>query len=102
MGSDFKLEPSVLVKYVESNLGQWDLYLKTTYKDLVWLGAGYRSDFAFAPNDIILSLGIQQDKIKLGYAFDYTLSDIGKVSNGTHEIIFMYLFGKTNKSTYKW
>ena len=101
-GSDFKIEPSVLVKYVESNLGQWDLYVKTTYMDMVWFGAGYRSDFAFAPNDVIISLGVQQDKIKLGYAFDYTLSDIGQFSNGTHEIIFMYMFGKTNKSAYKW
>ena len=102
LAGDFKLEPSVLVKYVESNFGQWDFYLKTTYKDMVWFGAGYRSDFAFDPNDIIISLGVQQDKIKLGYAFDYTLSDIGKVSNGTHEIIFMYMFGKTNMRAYKW
>jgi type IX secretion system PorP/SprF family membrane protein len=100
--SDFKLEPSLMLKYVEANFAQWDINLKTTYKDLVWLGLGYRSDFAFAPNDIIISLGIQQDKIKFGYAFDYTLSDIGAYSRGTHEIIFMYQFGKTNKSAYKW
>lgn len=102
VGNDFKVEPSVLVKYVESNFGQWDLMAKGTYKDMVWLAAGYRSDFAFDPNDIIISVGVQQDKIKLGYAFDYTLSDIGAFSNGTHEIIFMYMFGKTNESAYKW
>lgn len=101
-GSDFKIEPSVLLKYVESNFAQWDLYVKTTYKELVWLALGYRSDFAFAPNDVIISAGVQQGKIKLGYAFDYTLSDIGKYSNGTHEIIFIYFFGNTNKSAYKW
>ncbi len=102
VSDDFQIEPSVLVKYVESNIGQWDLYVKTTYKEMVWLGAGYRSDFEFAPNDLIISLGVQQDKLKLGYAFDYNLSDLGTVSNGTHEIIFMYMFGQTNKSAYKW
>jgi len=102
LAGDVKIEPSILVKYYEANLGQWDLYMKTTYKDMVWLGVGYRSDFEFAPNDVIVSLGVQQDKIKLGYAFDYNLSDLGTVSNGTHEIIFMYMFGKTNKSAYKW
>lgn len=102
INEDFKLEPSLLVKVVESGYGQWDLMLKTTYKDLVWLAAGYRSDFAFAPNDVVVSLGVQQDKIKLGYAYDYTLSSIGQFSTGTHEIIFMYMFGQTNKSAYKW
>lgn len=102
LAGDFKLEPSILVKYVESNTAQWDLYIKTTYKDMVWFGAGYRSDFEFAPNDVFVSLGVQQDKIKIGYAYDITLSEIGNFSSGTHEIIFMYLFGKTNASVYKW
>lgn len=100
--NDFKLEPSTLVKYVESNFGQWDLYLKTTYKDMVWFGLGYRSDFDFAPNDVIISLGVQKENIKLGYAFDYNMTSLGAHSNGTHEIIFMYMFGKTNNSAYKW
>jgi type IX secretion system PorP/SprF family membrane protein len=101
-GKDFKIEPSLLMKFVETGFAQWDLYVKTTYKDMVWLGAGYRSDFAFDPNDVIISIGVQQDKIKLGYAFDIALSDIGQFSSGTHEIIFMYLFGKKKESAYKW
>ncbi|MBN2668430.1 MAG: type IX secretion system membrane protein PorP/SprF [Bacteroidales bacterium] len=102
LGSDFKLEPSLLLKYIEANKGQWDLNVKTTYKDFVWLGLGYRSDFAFDPNDIIISVGVQKDKIKFGYAYDITLSDIGNVSQGSHELIFIYQFGNTNKSAYKW
>jgi len=101
INDDFKIEPSVLVKYIEANVGQWDLYFKTTYKNMVWLGVGYRSDFTFASNDALISIGVQQEKVKFGYAFDYTLSEIGNFSNGTHEIIFMYMLGKTN-STYKW
>jgi len=101
INGDFKIEPSVLIKFIEANVSQWDLYLKTTYKDMVWFGLGYRSDFKFAANDLIISLGVQQDKIKFGYAFDYTLSEIGNFNNGTHEIIFMYMFGDA-KTSYKW
>ena len=101
-GDDFKIEPSLLLKFVESGYAQWDLYVKGTYKDIVWLAAGYRSDFAFDPNDVVISIGVQQEKIKLGYAYDITLSDIGQFSSGTHEIIFMYMFGSKDKSAYKW
>ena len=99
--SDIKLEPSILMKFIEAGVNNWDFYLKTTYKDMVWFGLGYSSDFKFEANDLILSIGVQQDKIKFGYAFDYTLSEIGNISNGTHEIIFMYMFGDT-KTSYKW
>ncbi len=102
INDDFKLEPSALVKYVESSFSQWDINVKTTYKDLVYLGVGYRSDFAFAPQDVLVSLGVQQAKFKLGYAFDIAMSDIGSVSRGTHEIYLMYFLGKTDKSAYKW
>ena len=100
--SDFDIETSLLVKYVESGFAQWDVYVKGTYKKMVWLAAGYRSDFDFAPNDVVISLGVQQEKIKLGYAFDYNLTDIAGFSSGTHEIILMYMLGKTKTSTYKW
>ena len=99
--SDIKLEPSILMKFIEAGVNNWDFYLKTTYKDMVWFGLGYSSDFKFEANDLILSIGVQQDKIKFGYAFDYTLSEIGNISNGTHEIIFMYMFGDA-KPSYKW
>ncbi len=99
--SDIKIEPSVLMKFIEAGVNNWDFYLKTTYKDMLWFGLGYSSDFKFEANDLILSLGVQQDKIKFGYAFDYTLSEIGNFSNGTHEIILIYMLGNS-KTSYKW
>ena len=35
-------------------------------------------------------LGYQRDKIKIGYAYDITLSNVQRVSNGTHEIFVRY------------
>ncbi len=103
LNSDFTLEPSALVKFVESGFGQWDINVKATYKKLVWFGLGYRSDFDFAPNDVVVFLGARQERVKIGYAFEYTLSDIGANSQGTHEIFLMYIFGKDYKSrTYRW
>ncbi len=100
---DFTMEPSALVKFVESGFGQWDLNLKTTYKNVLWLGLGYRSDFEFQPNDVIVFLGARKERIKIGYAFEYTLSDIGAYSQGTHEIFLTYIFGKDYRSkSYRW
>ncbi len=100
--SDFDVELSMMTKYAETGFAQWDVYVKGTYKKMVWLAAGYRSDFDFDPNDAVISIGIQQDKIKLGYAYDYNLTDIANVSSGTHEIILMYMLGRTKDGAYKW
>ena len=94
IGSDIQVEPSVLVKFIEAGVSQWDLNVKTLYKEMLWLGLGYRSDFGFAPQDMIVSLGVQQGKIRFGYAYDICLSDLSTYSAGTHEIIFIYSLGK--------
>ena len=35
-------------------------------------------------------------QLKLGYAYDYNLNQIGSYSNGTHEIILLFEFIKDN------
>jgi len=43
------------------------------------------------PDALIVLLGFQQPKYKIGYSFDFTLSELGPQAGGAHEISFAWL-----------
>lgn len=82
LSDQFELEPSLLVKGTERTPFQIDFNTKAYYKKSYWLGFSYRSS-----NDIIAMLGFKVGKFYMGYAFDYTTSNIKNYSSGSHEIM---------------
>lgn len=87
---DYAIQPSVLVKYNDPAPVQLEYSLKFTYKDWIWLGASYRQDDATAA-----MVGFTfMKKINVAYAYDFTMSNIRKYSNGSHEICLSYSFIK--------
>ncbi len=85
---NFGLEPSVLVRYIEAGPLQVDLNLKFSIMKTFWIGGSYRLNDA-----AVVMLGVQTDNIMFGYSYDYTLSEIGKYSNGSHELVLIYKIG---------
>ena len=95
INNDFTIEPSVLGKYLPDAPAQLDINTLVEYKKIVSLGFGYRTD-----NSIIALMRVRiYDKFQLGYAFDFTTSDIKSYSSGTHEIMLNYRFGKSKSSS---
>lgn len=90
LNEDFKMKPSVLVKYVPTAPVQADINLNVLYKNQFWIGASYRT------SDAISALIEYQTnfRFRIGYSYDFTLSNIRRYSNGTHEIMIGYDFGK--------
>lgn len=82
LSPDFKLEPSVLVKGTERSPFQADINIKGYYKNNYWAGFAYRSN-----KSLVSMIGLKIDKYYLGYAFDYTFSDLSNYSTGSHEIM---------------
>lgn len=83
VGSDFKIEPSFLVKYVDPAPIQFDLNARVIYQDKVWLGGSYRTDDA-----ISLMVGyLHRSALMIGYSYDITTTNLGNYSNGTHEVM---------------
>lgn len=84
------LKPSVLVKYEPAAPLQVDINANFLIYEKVWVGASYRT------NDAII--GIVEvnvtPQIRVGYAYDLTLSDISNYSSGSHEVMIGYNFGK--------
>lgn len=90
LNDNFKLKPSLLVKYLPSAPIEADINMNLLYKDQFWFGASYRSKDA-----VVLMVEYQTNsRFRVGYAFDFTTSKIRNYSTGTHEIMIGYDFGK--------
>lgn len=90
LNDDFKMKPSLLVKYIPTAPIQADINLNILYKDQFWIGASYRT------GDAVSALIEYQTnfRFRIGYSYDFTLSNIRRYSQGTHEIMIGYDFGK--------
>ncbi len=74
-----------------------DLNLTYTYNNMFWLGATYRPQDAVAP---MLGVKLLKDKsLKIGYAYDYTLSKLKGYTSGTHEIFLGYCYNIKKQKT---
>lgn len=86
---DVKLRPSILLKHVPHTPLQVDVNANLILKDRIWLGLGYRNGDALVA---MLEWDINP-QLRLGYAYDYSVSPLRKVSSGSHEIMLRYEFG---------
>jgi type IX secretion system PorP/SprF family membrane protein len=89
VGDNFNLIPSVMIKYVSPLPLQYEGNLKLQYRDLAWIGASYRHEDGFAG---MLGLNIS-NTFNIGYAYDYTTSELNNYSKGTQEVIIGFLIG---------
>lgn len=85
--SDLKFEPSILVKYQNSVPLQATLGCNIWLSDDLAFGGHYRSSDALA-----LSAEVHVGDIRFGAAYDFTLSEIRKYSDGSIEVFAGYRF----------
>lgn len=88
VNDNFGIEPSILFRYIEAGALQLDANLKFNIKKMFWIGGSYRLNDA-----AVAMFGVQTDKIMFGYSYDYTLSEIGNFSNGSHELVLIFKLG---------
>ena len=87
---DFKLKPSVLLKYTENAPLQADFNLSVVFRDMLWLGSSFRTGDA-----CVFLIEYQTNKrFRVGYAYDLSFSKIRNYSDGSHELMIGYDFGK--------
>jgi type IX secretion system PorP/SprF family membrane protein len=87
---DLAFKPSILVKMQGNAPVEVDLNLNILMLRKFWIGAGYRTGDALIA---MLEWNIT-NQLRIGYAFDYTLSDLQRYSNNSHEVMLGYDFGK--------
>ncbi|MDR2836870.1 MAG: type IX secretion system membrane protein PorP/SprF [Bacteroidales bacterium] len=79
---DWEIEPSVLLKFTELTRPQFDINAKVYYRKAFWFGVSLRPKDSFIAN-----IGFQYKDYFLGFAYDFTFSDLSKYSFGSQEII---------------
>lgn len=89
VGEDFNFIPSVLVKYINPLPPQADINAKLQYRDLLWIGASYRTEDGYAG---MVGLNIS-NTLNVGYAYDHTISGLNSFTKGTHEIMVGFVLG---------
>ena len=88
VSDNIKLKPTIMIKEVVGSPMQFDASLNALFVDVFWVGAAYRTGDA-----VSAIAGIQITKqLRLGYAYDYTLSKLKKYNTGTHEITLGFDF----------
>jgi type IX secretion system PorP/SprF family membrane protein len=82
-----ELLPSVFA-FSDGKVTQFTLTSLIRYNKKVWGGVSYRYGDA-----IIGMIGLELfNGLRLGYAYDFTISDMGNNSNGSHEFMINYCF----------
>lgn len=88
-GPDFGIIPSVVIRYVDPLPVGIDLNVKAQYRDRFWFGGGYR-----VGDGISAMVGLNVSNIlNVGYAYDYTTSNLQNFTKGTHEIVLGFMIG---------
>ena len=98
LSNTFRLKTSALVQGIETVTVQFDVTTLLEYKKFFWFGFSYRHTDA-----VVAMIGGQAGPVKFGYSYDYTLSDIGRYSSGSHEVfIELQLSTKNSSSRTPW
>jgi len=91
---EVKLKPSLVVKQVIDAPFTFDVSLNSLMYERFELGVSYRYTDAF-----VALAGFHITKsLKIGYAYDFSLGDLGGYNNGSHEFILRYDFDLLNFS----
>jgi len=90
------IQPSFLLKMSEQLKPQADIGVTYIYNQDFWAGMAYRTSGA-----LIANIGMKYQNIFFGYAFDFTLQEIQRITYGTHELTVALKFGD-NSRRYRW
>lgn len=89
LGTEFKIKPSALLKGVKGAPIQLDINATLWIKDVIAIGAQYRSS---ADVSALMELQISP-QIRIGYAYDRSITLLKSYNSGSHEIMLRYELG---------
>ncbi len=90
----YKLKPAFMAKAVQGAPLAIDVSTNVLINNRFELGAGYRLDDSVSA----LATIYITPKIRFGYSYDYTLSNLGRFNSGSHEVFLLFDIGNRSKS----
>lgn len=89
INEDINFVPSLMIKYINPIPVQIEGNVKFMYRNLLWAGASYRHNYGFAA---LAGMNIK-NTVQLSYSYDYSMTKLNQVSNGSHEVILGFILG---------
>ncbi|MBC2846849.1 PorP/SprF family type IX secretion system membrane protein [Winogradskyella flava] len=96
LNDNTKLKPSVLLKATNGAPLSFDISANFLFNEKFWLGAGYRINESAAAIGGIADFQISK-QMRIGYAYEYPISDIRPYTSGTHEVLLMFEVFKSKR-----
>lgn len=94
LSDNLKFKPATMLKAVEGAPLSFDLTANFLINNRFEAGAAYRFDDSVSG---LVGFRITPE-LKIGYAYDYTLSNLGDYNSGSHELIILFNLGLENLS----
>jgi type IX secretion system PorP/SprF family membrane protein len=109
LDGNFKFYPSTLMKFAKQTPMDFDLNANFLLYNRLWFGAGYRFGGNYYVDNQEVKVGkgsavigmvkfMVVKNLEIGYAYDYTMSDLGSYQSGSHEFVLNFGFDRKNAS----
>lgn len=108
VNNDVKFKPSLMLRDDPKNQGNFDINASFLLKEVLWIGGSYRMGVDMWKKTNNTSPTFQQNslvglvevfvakKFRIGYAYDYSLSELNTYSSGSHELSLGLIIGNKN------
>jgi type IX secretion system PorP/SprF family membrane protein len=96
VSGSYNIQPSFIVQMSEQLKPQADIGVTYIFNQDFWAGLAYRTSGA-----LIANIGLKYQNMYFGYALDFTLQEIQRITYGTHEITIALKFGDSARK-YRW
>ncbi|TDU39755.1 type IX secretion system PorP/SprF family membrane protein [Gelidibacter sediminis] len=93
LNDNLKLKPAFMTKAVSGAPLSIDVTANMLINNKIEIGAGYRLEDALSG---LVNFNISPS-MRIGYAYDHTLSNLGKFNSGSHEIMILFDIDKLGK-----
>ncbi|MEP5254933.1 MAG: type IX secretion system membrane protein PorP/SprF [Winogradskyella arenosi] len=96
LSESVKLKPSALLKATNGAPLSFDLSANFLFNEKLWLGGAYRVNQYAAAIGGIADFQISK-QLRIGYAYEYPVSDLKPYTSGTHEVLLMFEVFKSKR-----
>ena len=96
LSDNIKLKPSTLLKATNGAPLSFDISANFLFNEKFWIGGGYRINEQAAAIGGIVDFQVSK-QLRIGYAYEYPISDIRPFTSGTHEILLMFEIFKSRR-----
>ncbi|WP_188604286.1 PorP/SprF family type IX secretion system membrane protein [Aquaticitalea lipolytica] len=96
LGESTKFKPAMLLKATNGAPLSFDVTANFLFNEVFWIGGSYRINERASAIGGIADFQISK-QFRIGYAYEYPLSDLRPYTSGTHEVLIMFEVFKSKR-----